>query len=80
MGLFFAMPTEPQIKRAVAFVDGQNLFYAVKNAFGYNYPNYDVWAFLSAMCNTTLSSVTLHSDKWRMADCMARLSGGFEPR
>jgi len=28
--------------RAIAFVDGQNLFYAAKDAFGYEYPNYDV--------------------------------------
>lgn len=34
------MPAEPQIKRAIAFVDGQNLFYAAKLAFGYTYPNY----------------------------------------
>lgn len=32
---------EPTKKRAVAFIDGQNLFYAVKTAFGYRYPNYD---------------------------------------
>ena len=35
------MPAEPTVKRAVAFVDGQNLFYAAKNAFGYPYPNFD---------------------------------------
>ena len=34
--------TEPAIKRAVAFVDGQNLFHSAKEAFGYTYPNYDV--------------------------------------
>jgi uncharacterized LabA/DUF88 family protein len=38
------MPTEPGVKRAVAFVDGQNLFWAVKASFGYTYPNYDVVA------------------------------------
>jgi uncharacterized LabA/DUF88 family protein len=36
------MPTEPPVKRAVAFIDGQNLFHAAKRAFGYPYPNYDV--------------------------------------
>jgi uncharacterized LabA/DUF88 family protein len=36
------MPVEPVNKRVVAFVDGQNLFFAAKDAFGYNYPNYDV--------------------------------------
>lgn len=35
------MPAEPTVKRAVAFVDGQNLFYAAKKAFGYPYPTYD---------------------------------------
>ncbi len=29
------MPTEPQIKRTVAFVDGQNLFHSARFAFGY---------------------------------------------
>jgi len=38
------MITEPAIKRAVTFADGQNLFYAVREAFGYTYPNYDVLA------------------------------------
>jgi uncharacterized LabA/DUF88 family protein len=33
---------EPAIKRAVAFIDGQNLFHHSKAAFGYYYPNYDV--------------------------------------
>jgi hypothetical protein len=35
------MPPEPARKRTVAFIDGQNLFYASKKAFGYPYPNYD---------------------------------------
>lgn len=35
------MPAEPAPKRTVGFVDGQNLFYAAKKAFGYPYPNYD---------------------------------------
>ncbi|OGX03782.1 MAG: NYN domain-containing protein [Omnitrophica bacterium RIFCSPLOWO2_12_FULL_50_11] len=41
---------EPQEKRTVAFVDGQNLFYAVKEAFGYSYPNYDPWALARTIC------------------------------
>jgi hypothetical protein len=32
------MPVEPGIKRVISFVDGQNLFYGVKKAFGYPYP------------------------------------------
>lgn len=43
------MPKEPQDKRAIAFVDGQNLFYAAKAAFGYRYPNYDVLALAQAV-------------------------------
>lgn len=35
------MPPEPREKRAVVFVDGQNLFYSAKEAFGCEYPNYD---------------------------------------
>ncbi len=33
------MPAEPAVKRAIAFFDGQNLFYATKYAFGYSWPN-----------------------------------------
>lgn len=35
------MPAEPELKRAIAFFDGQNLFHAAREAFGYSYPNYD---------------------------------------
>ena len=35
------MAPEPAVKRTVAFVDGQNLFFAARQAFGYTYPNYD---------------------------------------
>ena len=44
------MPTEPPVKRAIAFFDGQNLFYAVKQAFGYRWPNYDPLALALAVC------------------------------
>ena len=44
------MPSEPAIKRAVAFFDGQNLFHAVKQAFGYTYPNYDVLKLAQVVC------------------------------
>lgn len=43
------MPHEPAIKRTVAFVDGQNLFHAAREAFGYPYPNYDVAALAAAI-------------------------------
>jgi uncharacterized LabA/DUF88 family protein len=35
------VPAEPTLKRTIVFVDGQNLFYAAKHAYGYPYPNYD---------------------------------------
>lgn len=36
------MPIEPPEKRAIVFVDGQNLYHAAKESFGYPYPNYDI--------------------------------------
>ena len=44
------MPSEPESKRAAAFFDGQNLFYGVKGAFGYNFPNYDPKKLAEAVC------------------------------
>jgi uncharacterized LabA/DUF88 family protein len=44
------MVDEPTIKRAWTFVDGQNLFYAAKEAFGYTYPNYDVLKLSQTIC------------------------------
>lgn len=44
------MHLEPKNKRVVAFIDGQNLFFAAKEAFGYNYPNYDVKKLAEHVC------------------------------
>lgn len=44
------MPIEPPIKRVFAFIDGQNLFHSAKEAFGYQFPNYDVDALTKAIC------------------------------
>ncbi len=44
------MPSEPPVKRTVAFVDGQNLFHSARESFGYTYPNYDVPALARAIC------------------------------
>jgi uncharacterized LabA/DUF88 family protein len=44
------MPNEPVTKRAIAFIDGQNLFHAAKDAFGYTYPNYDAGALARSVC------------------------------
>ena len=46
------MPKEPRAKRAIAFVDGQNLYFAAREAFGYSHPNYDVLALATAVCRT----------------------------
>jgi len=40
----------PSVKRAITFFDGQNLFFAAKEAFGYTFPNYDVKALSEALC------------------------------
>ncbi len=43
------LPT-PTAPRAVAFIDGQNLFYAAKETFGYRHPNYDPHALATRVC------------------------------
>jgi uncharacterized LabA/DUF88 family protein len=43
---------EPSVKRAMAFFDGQNLFYAAKEAFAYSYPNYDPQKLAGRICLT----------------------------
>lgn len=52
-GLFFltSMPSEPPQKRSIVFVDGQNLFHAAREAFGYTFPNYDILALAQAICS-----------------------------
>lgn len=44
------MALEPSRKGTIAFVDGQNLFYAAKEAFGYTYPNYDPLELAHRVC------------------------------
>lgn len=44
------MQVEPHLKRAIAFVDGQNLYHAAKEAFGYTYPNYDILKLSQSVC------------------------------
>jgi len=43
---------EPVLKRAVVFVDGQNLFYGAREAFGYQYPNYDILKLAQQICQS----------------------------
>jgi len=49
-GRLMRMAKEPATKRAVCFVDGQNLFHSVKAAFGFTFPNYDVSALAHYVC------------------------------
>jgi uncharacterized LabA/DUF88 family protein len=65
------MFSEPDIKRTVAFIDGQNLFYAARNAFGHTYPNYDVSALATAICqkqNWKLAQVRFYTGIPDVAD------------
>ena len=44
------MPSEPRVKRAVSFIDGQNLYRHAKSAFGHHHPNYDPIKLSEAVC------------------------------
>jgi uncharacterized LabA/DUF88 family protein len=43
---------EPGLKRAVVFVDGQNLYHHARAAFDCTHPNYDVLALANAICKS----------------------------
>jgi len=43
---------EPAFKRALTFVDGQNLFYGAKESFGYDHPNYDILKLAQSVCTS----------------------------
>lgn len=58
------MPIEPASKRVVAFFDGQNLFFAVRNAFGYTFPNYNPLTLATSTCcsqNWNLTQVNFYT-------------------
>ncbi len=44
------MTTERASRRAVVFIDGQNLFRSAKEAFGHSYPNYDPLVLARTIC------------------------------
>ena len=48
--LGLVMAIEPSDKRAIAFIDGQNLYHAARTAFGYSHPNYDVRLLAESVC------------------------------
>ena len=39
MGGGYVLLLELSVKRVIVFIDGQNLFHAAREAFGYIYPN-----------------------------------------
>ena len=41
---------EPSTKRTIAFIDGQNLYHAAREAFGHTYPSYDVKVLSALVC------------------------------
>ena len=38
------------MKRTIAFFDGQSLFHAVRNTFGYRIPNFDIYELAQTIC------------------------------
>lgn len=52
------MAPEPVVKRAIAFIDGQNLFRSAKEAFGYTFPNFDPHALALSICTAQGWSLT----------------------
>lgn len=52
------MPTEPTEKRLIVFIDGQALYRAAKDAFGYHHPNYDI---------QKLSEKIAHERGWKLS-------------
>src|ERR1043166_5695455 len=57
-------PSTPNPIRAIAFIDGQNLFHCAKAAFGYTFPNYDPVALATAVCalrNWTCAGVRFYT-------------------
>ena len=49
---------EPANKRAVTFIDGQNLFHCALECFDYHYPNYDVLRLSHAVCRENGSALS----------------------
>ena len=60
------MPPEPAVKQAIAFVDGQNLFFAARQAFGYTYPDYD--QDLSELCGE-IRAISREQHRWIKIAC-----------
>jgi len=55
---------EPSTKRTMVYIDGQNLFNAAKEAFGYPFPNYNVHDLAETVCEAhgwSLSGVRFYT-------------------
>ncbi len=55
---------EPTSKRTIVYIDGQNLFNAAKEAFGYPFPNYNIHDLAETLCNNhgwSLSAVHFYT-------------------
>ena len=62
--VIFFMSSEPAVKRAVVYFDGQNLFNMAKKRFGYTFPNYCPHALASHVCASrgwTLSQIRFYT-------------------
>lgn len=46
------MTVPAAVKKAIVFVDGQNLYRSAKDAFGYHFPNYDIKALSEMVCRS----------------------------
>jgi uncharacterized LabA/DUF88 family protein len=46
------MTQEPKGKQTCVFIDGQNLFHSIKEAFGYPYPNYEITKLAEWVCQS----------------------------
>jgi len=44
------MAKEPERKRAITFIDGQNLYHGLREAFSVTHPNYDLMKLSHAIC------------------------------
>jgi uncharacterized LabA/DUF88 family protein len=51
---------EPAQKRAIVYVDDQNLFHSTKDAFGYTFPNFDILLLAQTICA---------SQGWDIVEC-----------
>lgn len=62
---------EPELKRAIIFIDGQNLFHHAQAAFDISHPNYDVLLLAKEICKANgwfLKSIRFYTGVPELAD------------